>query len=94
MYTYFLLQLCKNLFEAINVSESEYSDKRVERATAALLAFLPNREMRERLWARFLELKAQPRQGTFSACVYVTGDMISYLSDVLELETRSTGGLL
>ena len=99
MYTYFLLALCKNYFEAINVNNEEFSDERCVRCTAALIAFCPDKNTRETLWNKFVDLReghgeTKQRFVPFQASVFVVGDLITFLSDVLELQSKSTGGLL
>jgi hypothetical protein len=90
MYTYFLLALCRNYFETAKTSDSTGSD--IERATVALISFCPNRQRREELWDYYLDQKKDVN--TFSASVHVVGELISYLSELLEFEEYSTGGLL
>lgn len=94
MYTYFLLALCRNYFEAATLSEQEFSNNRIERCTASLIAFCPNKEVREQLWNKFLEIRSQPKMTVFSASTYTVGCLIEYLSVTLELESKATGGLL
>lgn len=93
MYVFFLLSLCKNYFEcARDGGENGYSSDSIERATAALIAFCPNRQVRESLWKKY---GTERDEGNgFTASVLTVGELISYLSEVLEFEESSTGGFL
>ena len=90
MYTFFLLALCKNYFEtAVNGADADC----LERATGALVAFCPSTAERERIWNFYIDKRAS---GTnqFTASVLSIGELITYLSAVLEFEESSAGGLM
>lgn len=88
MYVYFLLALCRNYFETMK----DGSTISIDSATAALIAFCPNREKRKELWDGYIKEKSHTNTTTSS--VYAVGELVSYLSEVLEFEERSTGGLM
>src|SRR5271157_3083630 len=90
IYVFFLLSLCKNYFEcAINGT----SDDSLERATGALIAFCPDKDERQRLWDYYLDKKVELKS-PYSASVMAIGELVSYLSAVLEFTEQSTGGLM
>lgn len=91
MYVFFLLSLAKNYFEVMRVA-SPHED--IESATAALIAFCPNKTKREELWELYITRKEGSNKSILTASVYTIGDLISYLSETLEFEEESTGGLL
>ena len=86
MYVFFLLALCKNFFE------SARDNKDMERPLTALVAFCPNRRERERIWLFYEDSKT--KTNTFQASIMTVGELISYLSESLEFEESSTGGLM
>lgn len=90
MYVFFLLSLCKNYFEVMRV---QHGDSDIDSATAALVAFCPNREKRMELWRLYTKQKNNS-EGILTASVFTIGELISHLSEVLEFEEQSTGGLL
>ena len=73
----------------------------IEQATAALIAFCPDKKKREELWDRYTKIVTGEEQGApiggstvVTASVLVIGDFISYLSDTLEFTEKSTGGFM
>jgi hypothetical protein len=90
MYTFFLLSLAKNYFETV-VTKDKAS---VEGATAALIAFCPNREKRKQLWQVYTETRDKYDGDIISASTLCVGELISFLSEMLEFEEVSTGGML
>jgi hypothetical protein len=88
MYVFFLLALCKNFFE------SARDNKDMERPLTALVAFCPNRKERERIWLYYEKLKKESGNNTFQPSIMAVGELISYLSESLEFEESSTGGLM
>jgi len=91
MYTFFLLALCKNYFEtAITGADADA----FERATAALIVFCPSTAERNRIWKFYIDKKNESGGNQFTASVLAIGELISYLSAVLEFEETSTGGLM
>jgi hypothetical protein len=86
MYVFFLLSLCKNFFESVQKKED------LQRPLTALIAFCPNRKERERIWTLYETKKGECDQ--FQASILAVGELISYLSDTLEFEESSTGGLM
>ena len=91
MYVFFLLALCKNYFECMRAGP-ESND--IEAATAALIAFCPNRAKREEIWAYYIKTRDEQQTSHLSASVYAIGELVSYLSETLEFEETSTGGLM
>lgn len=94
MYTYFLLSLAHEYFTTMKNGENGKAD--IDRATAALVAFCPNREMRESLWNFYNENKKDNygSNNVETASVLVIGELISYLNEVLEFEENVSGGVL
>jgi len=90
MYTYFLLSACKNYFEVMRADSDHF---KIESATVALIALCPARDKREELWKFYTDHKADSGS-TLYASVHVVGELISYLSDVLEFLEDSTGAVL
>jgi len=90
MYTYFLLSLAKNYFETI-ISKDATS---TENATAALIAFCPNREKRLELLELYIKTRDQYDGNVISASTLCVGELISFLSELLEFEEQSVGGIL
>lgn len=90
MYVYFLLAACKNYFEVMRGDPDNF---KIENATVALIALCPDRTKREELWAYYIESQTTSNS-TLYASVHVVGELISYLSDVLEFLEDSTGALL
>jgi len=91
MYVFFLLKLCTNYFDVMRQSSSGDTD--IESATAALVAFCPNRVERERIWKLYVETRDAQRN-KINASIMAVGELVSYLSDSLEFEEESTGGLM
>ena len=92
MYTYFLLSLARNYFEDMRAGDAGS----IERSTAALIAFLPNASKREELWDQYVKERDSDKFEDLyiNASVHTVGALISYLSDLLEFEEKSTGGLM
>jgi hypothetical protein len=94
MYTYFLLAACKNYFETLRGDGDKF---KIESATVALIALCPARDKREELWKFYSDHKTaagSTDSATLYASVHVVGELISYLSDVLEFLEDSTGAVL
>ena len=90
MYTFFLLSLAKNYFETIITKDATST----ENATAALIAFCPNREKRNELLQMYIKSRDQYDGNIISASTIVVGELMSYLSEMLEFEEQSVGGFL
>lgn len=92
MYTYFLLSLARNYFEDMRAGDTGS----IERSTAALIAFLPNPTKRTELWNRYVKERDSSgyEERYIDASVHTVGELISYLSELLEFEEKSTGGLM
>jgi hypothetical protein len=91
MYVYFLLALCRNYFEtAVNGADADT----LERATGALIAFCPSTQERLRIWKFYIDKKNESGSNQYTASVLSIGELISYLSLVLEFEETSTGGVM
>jgi len=91
MYVFFLLSLCRNYFEVMRVSSPEVD---IESATAALIAFCPNRTERERIWKLYVDERDKKPRSVTTASVTAVGELVSYLSLALDFEEESTGGLM
>jgi hypothetical protein len=92
IYVFFLLNLCKNYFETMRTDSDKAGS--VDSATAALVAFCPDKKTREALWKTYTAEKEKSDGDTLTASVMTVGDLISYLSDTLEFTEKSTGGFL
>jgi hypothetical protein len=97
LYVYFLLRLCSNYFETMRV-DSEQSGN-IDAATAALIAFCPDKTTRESLWFTYKNTKTKKDDkgeelGTLTASVMAIGELISYLSETLEFTETVTAGFL
>ena len=88
LYVYFLLNLCRDYFNTMRTGQGGDIDA----ATAALVAFCPDKKERERIWKVYTSTK--DRDGTTTASVMAVGELITYLSDTLEFTEKSTGGFL
>jgi hypothetical protein len=88
LYIFFLLRLCSNYFETMRTTSDDTDS--IDAATAALVAFCPDKKTRETLWVTYSTTKAS--ENTLTASVHTIGDLISYLSDTLEFLEKSTGG--
>jgi len=86
MYVFFLLALCKNFFESVR------DNKDMQRPLTALVAFCPNRKERERIWVYYEKKKKETSE--YQASILTVGELISYLSETLEFEESSIGGLM
>jgi hypothetical protein len=98
IYLIFLLNNATNYFLTMRTSQDAGT---IEQATAALIAFCPDKDIREKLWNRYTSIVTGQETGApiggstvVTASVLVIGDFISYLSDTLEFTEKSTGGFL
>ena len=98
IYLIFLLNNATNYFLTMRTSRESET---IEQATAALIAFCPDKKKREELWDRYTKIVTGEEQGApiggstvVTASVLVIGDFISYLSDTLEFTEKSTGGFM
>jgi hypothetical protein len=98
IYLIFLLNNATNYFFTMRTSREAET---IEQATAALLSFCPDKDIREKLWKRYTAIVEGREEGApiggstvVTASVLVVGDFISYLSDTLEFTEKSTGGFL
>ena len=89
LYVFFLLNLCSRYFEVMRAGET-YD---IDAATASLVAFCPDREKREELWKTYM-IEKQKTNSSVTASVLVVGDLISYLSEIMEFTEKSTAGFL
>ena len=90
VYTFFLLACAKNYFEVMRENSTDFN---IEGATVALIAFCPNRAKREELWDFYTQHKTDTKNTVYSSSRAV-GELISYLSEVLEFEEQAYAGLL
>lgn len=91
LYTFFLLNLCKQYFEVM--LQTELKPNNIDASTYALVSFCLNREKRESLWKMYEELREEDRRNTMFASTRTVGELMSYLSETLELEEEAVGGL-
>jgi hypothetical protein len=66
----------------------------IDAATAALIAFCPDKATRERLWNTYQTVKGEGGSNTLTASVMAIGDLISYLSETLEFTENVIAGFL
>ena len=94
MYTFFLLGLCKSYFETLSLpNPTKYQ---IENVTAALISFCPNGDKRKELWALYLKTRddSDSGGGSATASVMAIGELVTYLSETLELEEDAVGGVM
>ena len=88
VYTIFVLSLFKEFVSEIGSLDVEA----IDRKCTALVAFVPDKEVRERLWQ---EYQARRQDGNVvSASILTTGDLVSYFAGILEWEESATGAWL
>jgi hypothetical protein len=94
VYLLFVLKLCQKYFDSVSTLDS----KQIDASTAALISFVPDEKARVKFWEEYTkkkeELEYQGAGSVLSASVLSVGNVISYLSEVLEFTTKSYGGLL
>lgn len=110
MYTYFLLEAAKMFLEEMRASDksSGGGDKSVSNAALGLIAFLPNKEKRKTLFRLLVDLEkkspqamewAEKEYGYYpktqaASAALVIGELVDYLSEVLELVEVEAGGVV
>jgi hypothetical protein len=92
LYVFFLLRLCSNYFETMRMSSGDMGN--VDAATAALIAFCPDKGIREAIWNSYVNQKKKDDGNTMTASVNAVGDLITYLSESLEFVETATAGFL
>ena len=97
LYVYFLLKLCTNYFETMRMGSDQSGN--IDAATAALIAFCPDKATRESLWNTYQTTKTKKTDkgeelGNLTASVFAIGELISYLSETLEFTETVTAGFL
>ena len=97
VYLYFLLSLCREYFTQIKSAD----DKTIEATTAGLIAFCPDKNVRERLWhdyisnrTRYASDRNYSGNAVMSASVLAVGALVSHLNEVMEFTENSSGGFL
>ena len=92
LYVFFLLRLCSNYFETMRGNSDQAGN--VDAATAALIAFCPDKGTRESIWRTYLSKKKEDDGNTMTASVMAVGELITYLSESLEFVETATAGFL
>jgi len=89
MYSAFLMVECHEYLAMMR----ENSDKArfIDAGTSALIAMYPDREIKKRLFAMYLEEKPKDG-GAVNASILTISEMMSCLSDVMEWTQKSYGG--
>ena len=90
VYIFFILSLCKEYFTSI----SELNKPQLDARTAALVAFVPNDNVRQNIWAQYTKMKDDYPNATLSASVHAVGAVVSYLNESLEFTKESTGAYI
>lgn len=97
LYTSFLLGMCRDYFALMLKPESDLSDKTIDKATAALIAFCPDKHTREALWEKYRN-RTKSAEGDIgdvaTASIETIGDLIDFLTSVLDLSESATAGFL
>jgi hypothetical protein len=93
LYTSFLLGLVREYFGLIMASE--VSDTQIESGFSCLVAFVPDREVRQKIWDLYIERRGNEGTQEFRlAAVSCTGELVDYFSEVLDLTESSSGAFL
>lgn len=90
-YTFLLFGLEREFFGQV-ITEG-ISDERLSDGFSCLVAFCPDKPIREKIWKNFTKLKNEgnsPRQ----AAILSLGELTDYLADCLDLTESSMGGFL
>jgi hypothetical protein len=90
LYVFFLLKLCTTYFDTMR--DGSDHPMNVDSATAALIAFCPDKVTREKIWGVYTSKKDS--EGQITASVMAVGELISYLSESLEFTETVTAGFL
>jgi len=91
MYSAFLMVECHEYLAMMRESTKELN---IDAGTGALLAMYPDREIKKKLQALYLEIKNDPKNegGKTNASILTVSEMMSCLSDVMEWTTKSYQG--
>ena len=93
MYTSFLLGLVREFFSL--VISGNVDDNQIESGFSCLVAFCPEREVREKIWNLYIERRGNENNQEFRrAAISTTGDLVDYLSECLDLTEFSEGAFL
>jgi hypothetical protein len=88
IYTLFLLDLCRQLFEKAAIGDKES----LEHAAGALISFIPNKAVREILMNNYIARRDSREGNVFMATVLTTGEAVDYLTSALSLDEQFTLG--
>jgi hypothetical protein len=103
LYTAFLLGMCRDYFALMLKSDLELDGHTIDRATACLIAFCPDKPTRDKLWNEYNKNKnpnkcEDPKNintnDMTSASIMVVGDLIDFLTSVLDLSESANAGFL
>ena len=90
-YTFLLFGLEREFFGQIISGSS--SDEQISDGFACIVAFCPDKPIREKIWKEFVNMK---NDGTTvkSAAILSLGSLTDYLAECLDLTDSSMGGFL
>jgi len=92
LYTTFLLGLLREFFGL--VMSSDVPRSQIEDGFSCLIAFCPDKNVRTKIWKNYLERIENSDDKVRSAAIQSTGEMIDYLTSVLDLTSVSNGAYL
>ncbi|MFA5715218.1 MAG: hypothetical protein WC998_05735 [Candidatus Paceibacterota bacterium] len=103
LYTAFLLGMCRDYFALMLRSDIELSNPSIDRATGCLIAFCPDKETRKKLWDKYNTSKNPDKYDNACniktddmtyASIETIGDLIDFLTSVLDLSESANAGFL
>jgi hypothetical protein len=92
LYTTFLLGMLREFFGLI--MSGDPTSKQVDNGISCLIAFVPDKAVRDNIWNEYTKNVEENPNLTTSAAIQATGKLIDYFTDVLELTSSSTGAYL
>lgn len=102
LYTAFLLGMCRDYFALMLKPDLEMDNYTIDRATACLIAFCPDKSTRETLWDKYNKNKNPDKREPSNmdthvmtgASIEIVGDLIDFLTSVLDLSESANAGFL
>jgi hypothetical protein len=97
LYTSFLLGMCRDYFALMLRPESELSNQTIDKATATLIAFCPDKQTRVKLWEEYIVKTKEAGDDSgkvATASIHTIGDLIDFLTSVLDLSDSASAGFL
>ena len=90
-YTFLLFGLEREFFGQI-ISNSA-TDDQISDGFACIVAFCPDKPIREKIWMDFSSMKSEGKS-TRNAAILSLGSLTDYLAECLDLTESSKGGFL